>query len=54
MITSDRKQLALALATSVERNMDNQLQALFTSLSLLTAVVQSYSAFNNDANCFNV
>ena len=41
----------LASATSVGCNIDNQLQALLTLLSLLTAVQQLNSVFYNDITC---
>ena len=44
---SRRKQSTLASATSVEHNIDNQLQGELTLLSVLAAVVQLNSAFYN-------
>ena len=38
--------------TSVGHNMDNQLQAWLTLLSLLTAVVKLNSAFYNDTTAY--
>ena len=47
MTLSLRKPPASDTATSVERNMDNTLQAPLTLLSFLTSVVQLNAAFDN-------